>query len=119
MFIDLSFFNLDSATVIFDSLKYPLLRYLSHSIYIFQCNLNKVSDIGAITVQFDKPEQVLDLIIEAIEGAGFTPGKDFSIVIDCAADEVVDMVNFIFLLHNMDFSNFYDYDLIRNKRECI
>lgn len=55
------------------------------------CNLNKVSDIGAITVQFDKPEQVLDLIIEAIEGAGFTPGKDFSIVIDCAADEVVDM----------------------------
>uniref|UniRef100_H2YM27 phosphopyruvate hydratase n=1 Tax=Ciona savignyi TaxID=51511 RepID=H2YM27_CIOSA len=45
---------------------------------------------GGFQPSYDKPEQPLDATIEAITGAGFTPGQDVFLGIDCSAHDIFD-----------------------------
>jgi enolase len=53
---------------------------------------------------FDKPEQGLDLLQEAITNCGLTAGEDFFIGLNCAGHEIFDYVSyklsFCFLFKN-------------------
>lgn len=51
----------------------------------FQTN---VGDEGGFAPSLKKNEDALELIIEAITAAGYTPGKDICIALDCAATEL-------------------------------
>lgn len=66
-----------------------------------------MNDIGALCPQFDRPEQGLDLLQEAINGAGLKPGEDISIAINCAAHEIFDYVSpdEVFLVCLRQFNN--------------
>ncbi|MDD3344906.1 MAG: phosphopyruvate hydratase [Candidatus Omnitrophica bacterium] len=44
-----------------------------------------VGDEGGFAPSLDSNEEALGLIIQAIEKAGYTPGKDVSLALDCAA----------------------------------
>jgi len=46
-----------------------------------------VGDEGGFAPAIDSNEKALDLIMAAIEKAGFRPGKDLTIALDCAASE--------------------------------
>lgn len=47
-----------------------------------------VGDEGGFAPNLSKDEEALEVIVEAIEKAGFKPGKDFKIAIDAAATEM-------------------------------
>jgi enolase len=49
-----------------------------------------VGDEGGFAPDLSSDEQALELLVEAISQAGFTPGKDVSIALDCAASELYD-----------------------------
>lgn len=49
--------------------------------------------MGALCPVFDKPEQGLDLLVEAITAANLTPGEDIHIAINAAAHEMFDFVS--------------------------
>lgn len=49
-----------------------------------------VNDIGAMCPTFDKAEQGLDLLQEAITNCGLTAGEDFFIGLNCAGPEIFD-----------------------------
>lgn len=63
---------------VFHNLK-KILSSLSYSV--------GVGDEGGFAPQLKGTEEALDLIIEAIKKAGYTPGKDISLALDCAATE--------------------------------
>ncbi len=44
-----------------------------------------VGDEGGFAPNLDSHQEALDLLIQAISGAGYTPGKDVSLALDCAA----------------------------------
>lgn len=46
-----------------------------------------VGDEGGFAPLLDSAEQALDLIVKAIEAAGYEPGRDVTIALDCAASE--------------------------------
>ena len=46
-----------------------------------------VGDEGGFAPPFDSTRQALDAIMKAIEKAGYIPGKDISLALDCAASE--------------------------------
>ncbi|KAK7458963.1 hypothetical protein BaRGS_00039047 [Batillaria attramentaria] len=52
--------------------------------------LKTVSETGALCPVFEKPEQGLDLLQEAITAANLTPGEDIHIAINAAAHEMFD-----------------------------
>ncbi len=49
-----------------------------------------VGDEGGFAPAIESNEKALDLIIAAIQKAGFSPGKDLTIALDCAASEFYD-----------------------------
>lgn len=49
--------------------------------------LQGVADEGGWWPAFDSNEQALDTLVRAIEGAGYVPGEDVSIVLDIASSE--------------------------------
>ncbi len=49
-----------------------------------------VGDEGGFAPDLPSHEAALDFIVEAIQTAGFSPGKDISIALDCAASEFYD-----------------------------
>lgn len=49
-----------------------------------------VGDEGGFAPNLRSNEEALDLIVEAIEKAGYEPGHDVSIALDCAASELFD-----------------------------
>jgi enolase len=49
-----------------------------------------VGDEGGFAPNLESNEAALTLIMEAIEAAGYTPGKEVSIALDCAASEFFD-----------------------------
>lgn len=59
----------------------------------FQSVLNTVSDMGAMVVGYDQPEQPLDLLTEAANNLGLTLGDDIHFAINCAAHELMDYVS--------------------------
>lgn len=46
-----------------------------------------VGDEGGFAPQLTSNEEALEIILEAIEKAGFKPGKDITLALDCAASE--------------------------------
>lgn len=62
-----------------------------------------VGDEGGFAPLLDSAEQALDLIVKAIEAAGYEPGKDVTIALDCAASEYYK-------------EGTYDYSLFEGKR---
>lgn len=49
-----------------------------------------VGDEGGFAPQIESHEKVLDFILQAIEKAGYKPGKEISLALDCAASEYYD-----------------------------
>ena len=60
---------------------------------IFQVAAKNVSDVGALMMPFDRPEQGLDMIQEAMGHVGLTPGEDFFIALNLAGHEIFDYVS--------------------------
>lgn len=63
-----------------------------------QVGLRLVNETGALCPVFDKAEQGLDLLIEAITAANLIPGQDIYIAINAAGHEMVDFVSVIYVL---------------------
>jgi enolase len=61
-----------------------------HSILKKRGLLTGVGDEGGFAPNLSSDEQVLDLLIEAITLAGYKPGADISLALDCAASELFD-----------------------------
>ena len=78
------------------------LRYGAETFHTLKKLLQKaghvtsVGDEGGFAPRLKSNEEALDFIINAIEKAGFTPGKDISIALDCAASEFYDKENKIY-----------------------
>ncbi len=49
-----------------------------------------VADEGGFWPEFETNEQALDVIVEAIQNAGYTPGKEAAIALDIAASDLFD-----------------------------
>jgi enolase len=49
-----------------------------------------VGDGGGFAAHFDSVEQALGLVIVAIEAAGYEPGSDIALAVDCAAAQLAD-----------------------------
>ena len=64
-----------------------------------------VGDEGGYAPNFDGIEDALDTIVEAIKTAGYEPGKDVKIAMDCAASEFA-------VQENGEW--FYDYRQLKN-----
>ena len=64
-----------------------------------------VGDEGGFAPKFDGIEDALDSIIQAIKDAGYEPGKDVKIAMDCAASEFAVCE---------DGKWFYDYRQLKN-----
>ncbi|MBR0255769.1 MAG: phosphopyruvate hydratase [Bacteroidales bacterium] len=64
-----------------------------------------VGDEGGYAPNFDGIEDALDTIVEAIKKAGYEPGKDIKIAMDCAASEFA-------VQENGEW--FYDYRQLKN-----
>ncbi|MBX9922812.1 MAG: phosphopyruvate hydratase [Rhabdochlamydiaceae bacterium] len=49
-----------------------------------------VGDEGGFAPQLSSHESALDFLMQAIEAAGFSPGKEITLALDCAASELYD-----------------------------
>lgn len=49
-----------------------------------------VNDVGALCPSYDRPEQGLDLLQDAMTSLGLTPGEHFNIALNCAGHEIFD-----------------------------
>ena len=58
-----------------------------------QVAAKNVTDNGALMVSFDRPEQGLDMIQEAMTHLELTPGEDFYIALNLAGHEIFDYVS--------------------------
>lgn len=67
-----------------------------------------VGDEGGFAPDFKGIEDALDTIIEAIKGAGYEPGRDVKIAMDCAASEFA-------VQENGEW--FYDYRQLKNGKK--
>ena len=67
-----------------------------------------VGDEGGFAPNFNSIEDALDTIMEAIKAAGYQPGKDVTIAMDCAASEFA-------VLENGQL--FYDYRQLKNGKK--
>ena len=65
-----------------------------------------VADEGGYWPQFSRNEEALDLLVEAIRQAGYTPGADVAISLDIAASDLFDEARgcYRFRLENRDFT---------------
>ncbi len=80
------------------ALKIPLYRYLggAHTRLLLKqiCNQRGLStgvgDEGGFAPSLADAEEVLELIVESIKAAGYTPGQDIKIAMDAAASELYD-----------------------------
>ncbi|MBR5688738.1 MAG: phosphopyruvate hydratase [Prevotella sp.] len=67
-----------------------------------------VGDEGGFAPNFNGIEDALDTIVEAIKAAGYEPGKDVKIAMDCAASEFA-------VQENGEW--FYDYRALKNGKK--
>ena len=68
-----------------------------------------VGDEGGFAPKLNGIDDALDCIIEAIKKAGYEPGKDVKIAMDCAASE--------FCFKNEDGSFYYDYKQLKGGKQ--
>ena len=69
--------------------------------YCWQAPGRISNDFGALCPQFDRPEQGIDLLQEAITSLGLSPGVDFHLVLNCAAHEAFDFVSYAVVNKNL------------------
>jgi enolase len=75
------------------------LRYIAETFHVLKGILKKrgmstgVGDEGGFAPNLDSNEDAIETIIEAIEKAGYKPGKDISIALDSAASSFVTGTN--------------------------
>jgi enolase len=78
------------------------LRSAAETFHALQAVLHKkgystgVGDEGGFAPQLKSNEEAIELILEAIQKAGYTPGKDIVIMLDPAASEFFDEGSYIF-----------------------
>ena len=78
------------------------LRAASETFHTLKAVLHKkgystgVGDEGGFAPQLKSNEEAIELILEAIQKAGYKPGKDLVIMLDPAASEFFDEGNYIF-----------------------
>lgn len=65
---------------------------------LYQVAAKNVTDTGALMIPFDRPEQGLDMIQDAMTQFDLTPGEDFYIALNLAGHEIFDYVSFIYKL---------------------
>jgi enolase len=51
-----------------------------------------MSEAGAPVLVCERPEQALDLVVEACGNLGLTPGEEIRLALNCAADRLMDYV---------------------------
>ena len=51
------------------------------------------SELGVVMPLIERPEQGIEMIQEAMNVLGLTPGEDFHIALNCAAHEIFDFVS--------------------------
>ncbi|MEX0647842.1 MAG: phosphopyruvate hydratase [Balneolaceae bacterium] len=71
-----------------------------------------VADEGGYWPVFDRNEDVFDILLEAIEAAGYTPGSDIHLSLDIAASEFYRDGNYHLSLENRLLTSGQFYDLI-------
>ena len=87
------------------------LRMGAEIFHTLQKNLKKrglstaVGDEGGVAPKFEGIKDALDSIMQAIKDAGYEPGKDVKIAMDCAASEFATLENGKW---------FYDYSKLKN-----
>ncbi len=62
-----------------------------------QHHVTAVGDEGGFAPQMESHEEALDFIMKAIEKAGYKPGKEVSLSLDCAASEYYDVASKTYL----------------------
>lgn len=72
-----------------------------------QNQVTAVGDEGGFAPNLSSHEEALDFIIQAIEKAGYKPGKEISIALDCAASEYYDAQQKTYL--GMSTPDYLDY----------
>ncbi|MDR1914042.1 MAG: phosphopyruvate hydratase [Clostridiales bacterium] len=76
-----------------------------------------VGDEGGFAPNLATPEEVIDLIIEAVQSAGYAPGKDVRIALDVAATELYDVKDGKY--HFPGESQMKGQDIVRTAEELI
>jgi enolase len=73
-----------------------------------------VADEGGFWPEFDRNEDALELIVEAICRAGYSPGRDAAIALDIAASDLYDetLGRYRFRLENREFTSHEFSDLL-------
>lgn len=72
------------------------IRIASEVFHTLKKNLSKkglstgVGDEGGFAPNFSSQDQALDALVESISDAGYTPGSEVAIALDCAASELMD-----------------------------
>jgi len=74
-----------------------------------------VGDEGGFAPNLDGEEQAIELILQAIEKAGYVPGKDISIALDMASTEMFEEAKKI----GKDGYYFWKKDMFKTKAEMI
>ncbi len=69
------------------------MRFLYNSPVLSAFQPIGVSEEGALQVGFERPEQALDLVIEACANLALPLGSDLRLVINCAAHSLMDYVS--------------------------
>ncbi|MEL0638863.1 phosphopyruvate hydratase [Marinomonas sp. TI.3.20] len=64
-----------------------------------------IADEGGFYPNFDSHEEIFEFVIEAIEKAGYVPGKDISISLDIAASDLYRNGKYHFRLENKSFTS--------------
>jgi len=70
-----------------------IFNQFTNSVCLFvQMPAKNVTDLGALMVPFDRPEQGLDMLQEAMTRLGLTPGEDLYFALNLAGHEIFDYV---------------------------
>ena len=78
-----------------------------------------VGDEGGFAPQCEGVNEALDMIIEAIKKAGYTPGKDVYIALDCAASEFYDAKTKTYNMERQKQLNYSYEDMIKLFEELV
>lgn len=97
------FENIRVAAEVFHTLKRNLKK-AGHSVGL--------GDEGGFAPDLTKPEEALDLLINAINDAGYEPGKEVSLALDVAASELFDDASGRYVMKKSDKSSLTSADMI-------
>lgn len=76
-----------------------------------------VGDEGGFAPDLSSAKEVLDYIVEAVTDAGYRPGEDIKIALDCAASELFDINTGLY--HFPGESRMAKRDIFRNAEEMV